>query len=222
MSMQYLSQFESIGDNCEFGLMQHAHGIYDGGLLKWSKINDVEHLIELLKNDFRHAFRYENLAPVHDDMVIDLRSQILFHSKLGSTSHGGVRIWNERRESDRRTIFNKEQAKHKHLLRKFRDTAARGQRIFIFKSNDGLTQRQEERLLLALRTLGPARLMIVEKAENCQAIGRVELLSEGFMKGYIERFAPYGEADKCVPGAWERLCEKALRIVNEPNLCMVG
>lgn len=220
--MHYLSQFESIGDNCEFGLLQQSHGIHDGGLFKWAQVWNVESLIDVIENNFRDAFVFENAVPAWDDMIVDAKYRVLYHSKLRSEVVDGIRSWTERSLAQRRLLYAVEYEKRLHLVTKFREIAAEGSKIFVFKANYGVTGAQADRLADALGKLGPTRLLVVEQANGSKNAGDVEVISPNLLKGYIERFAPYENAHDFVSWSWERLCKKALRIENDASLSLVG
>lgn len=209
-----LSQFESIGDNCEFAFVQASHGVHDGALLRWARTKEIEDLIEAIETDFEGAFLFENLAPMHDDMVVDLKTRIIFHGSLRSSLVNGVRRWDEPDEDKRRSIYADDSVKRAYLLSKFRRHAATGEKIFVYKSNAIAPPFQHDRLLAALRRYGMARLLVVEWTESHSLAGKVISSSEGFAKAYTPRFAPYGTANDYAHGIWEIICRQAVQILS--------
>jgi hypothetical protein len=211
--MHYLSQFESIGDNCEFAFVQRAHGVEDGSLFKWARIKEVEDLQETIENDFQDAFLFGNIVPVHDDMVMDVKTRIFFHSDLRSHVVGGVRQWKETDVCTRGSIYKPESEKRQYLVGKFRQTASTGEKIFVYKSNATVPLHQYMRLFAGLRRYGPARLLVVEWTRDPTLHGSAKLLEDGIAVGYLSRFAPYGAANDFCREEWESICRQTISLL---------
>lgn len=88
-----------------------------------------------------------------------------------------------------------------------------GHRIFVLKRNEPLPLSEVMPLFQLLRQYGPNTLLWIEQAGNGQPPGTVEVVREGLMKGYIERFAPYDQADTAVDASvWLPVCRQAFAV----------
>ncbi len=211
--MFHLPEFESIGDNCEFGFVQQKYGIDEGGLLKWARILELRSLIKLISNDFENFYCLENLIPKYDDMVEDKEYGILFHSALGSCSVGEDRHWIETDESSRAAIYDIEYAKREYLVNKFRSAVANDEKILIVKMNEGIPLDEIHALHEALCGYGQCNLLYVETAPDGKSLGQVCNISKGIWRAYIPRFAPYWPVTDYLPGAWEHICQEAFESI---------
>jgi hypothetical protein len=211
--MDLLSAFESIGDNCEFGLIQKIHGIDEGSLLKWARILDVNHLIKLLANNFKDLYLFDNILPRWDDMVEDKEYGFWFHSDLRSEIVNGERRWLIESEEERRQIFEAEYQKRLHLVDKLRINLSTDAKIFVFKMNADVGDEDVFRLSQALGKYGKTRLLYVRQSHGAETPLGVTPLSEGLWRATIPRFAPYWPVENFLPGAWEKLCEETYGII---------
>jgi hypothetical protein len=210
MGMEYLTAFESIGDNCEFGLAQKMQGFDEGALFKWARLPDVRQLTRLLECDFRRFYLFENLKPMFDDMVEDSEYGMLFHSDLSSQKSGDGRRWSVVDEGARREIYDIEYNKRIYLIEKLKAAIAADDKIFVFKKNDGVDPTEIAALHRALCRYGDGNLLYIEKAADGSTVGEIAMVSKGLWRGYIPRFAPYWPVTDYLPGAWERICEEAI------------
>jgi len=207
--VEYMAAFESIGDNCEFGLVQKTNGFDEGALLKWVRIPTIDGLIRLLRNNFRNFYEYDNLHPKFDDMVEDTEYGILYHSGMLSRESDQKRDWLEPNEALRRQIYESEYEKRKYLVEKFKSTIAADEKIFVFKINRGAPWEEIQAVHSALNRFGKCNLLYVEQAPDGTSVGEVSEISNGLWRAYIPRFAPYWPVTDYLPGAWERVCEEA-------------
>jgi hypothetical protein len=61
----------------------------------------------------------------------------------------------------------------------------------------------------ALREYGPCMLLWVELQDAAHPDGTVEALSDGLLKGYIDRFTPGENAHDLLLDGWITLCQRA-------------
>jgi hypothetical protein len=115
---ELLTLFESIGDNCEFGLFQRSFGVEPLGLLRFSTIN-LEPLIEGLETAFEDIGDVSNIEPKpeNDDdewMIYETRYRLRFHSFVRAS------------EMTRDTVKAREHKKLRYLRDKFAEDLADG------------------------------------------------------------------------------------------------
>jgi len=199
-----ISKFESIGDNCEFGFLKRSLGNEDGGLLRWAT-SPPRVLIEGLRHRFEGLYAYENLSPYWDNVVLDSRYGFRFHSQMISKDKRWLQS-----EAERQEIYIGEKQKIDYLVRKFLERLADREVICVYKTNDNISSRDAKDLAEAIRSIGPAGLMIVRSTTKRILTARV-LRRRDYLCGYIDHFAPYGKADDISP-VWAELVRDVSRM----------
>lgn len=208
---ELLERFESLGDNCEFGFVQRAHGIEPGGLLRWA-IAPPEPLLAALRDGLRDLYAFGSLVPAHPGMVLDQRYGLAFHTAMRIHLEGAQPVFTDPPEQ-RAAVHAEEMAKIAYLRAKLLSGLAEGSRIFVYKTNPGLDAGQIAALHATLRQHGPARLLAVVPATEDHPSGTVQQAGLGLLIGHIERFAPYDQADDVMLGTWTSLCRQALDLL---------
>jgi glycosyltransferase involved in cell wall biosynthesis len=199
-----LEQFESIGLNCEFGLVQRAFGIEQLGLLKWC-VSEPEMLIEALQRRFdgigeegnveigRHGWEYD---------IID--------KAYGFRGHSFVPV-----ESIEISEFKKNTENRLNLLkRKLIEDLEDGQKIFVYKQNG---QPFPDETMFRIANLiwefgGSTLFWVCDHKITGKPAGTVDQLSKNLIRGHITRLAPYDDAHSIDLEGWIDLCRKAFEL----------
>jgi hypothetical protein len=135
-----IAEFESLGDNCEFGFVQRHHGLEPGGLLRWAS-STLDGLVLALERRFAGLYQFEDLAPYTPNMVIDRKYDIAFHSEMHSKLNG--RCLEYTLASDQlHAVHRNESEKISYLLTKLTDALIGGEKIFVYKRNSGLSHQE--------------------------------------------------------------------------------
>jgi hypothetical protein len=201
-----LKRFESLGDNCEFGLVQEQLQANTLGLLRASGV-PIEGLIAALDARFAACVVPENLdvwcykapdAPPRLEYVVTTRD-------YGINSHAGVHGADADYDAIRRTELKKMTLLRRKLIEDLED----GEKIFVYKSKETAERAKVDELVAAMRRYGPSTLLWVTLAEPDRPPGTVEWLAEGLLRGYIDRFAPYESAHEASLTVWSCLCSRA-------------
>jgi hypothetical protein len=95
------------------------------------------------------------------------------------------------------------------LRRKFVEELDAGEKIFVFKSGSAVMESEILPLFMALNRKQSNTLFWVVPEEPGRPSGTVEVLMNGLLKGYIDRFAPADNAHEFSFEAWVRLCVHA-------------
>jgi hypothetical protein len=198
-----LQRFESLGDNCEFGFVQRANGCEDGGLLRWS-ISPLDKLVRCLDTDFKDFYLLENLEPSAPDMVQDTATGLIFHSAMRSLD-GRFVLDTERR----RNIYTQERDKMYYMLDKFRRRLGQPSTIGVYKRNIGVADEEADRLRKSLNRLGKNTLLLVRSTTDQAKWSSIERSPFGFLVGFVDRFAPYSNADWISTDVWNNLLNNA-------------
>jgi hypothetical protein len=203
-----LQRFESLGDNCEFGFVQRANGYEDGGLLRWS-ISPLDKLILCFDTDFDDLYLFDNLLPSAPDMVRDIATGLMFHTRMHSVDGQFVLG-----EAARREIYAGEKRKMDHLLDKFRRRIREPGTICVYKRNSGVSDSDAKRLQQSLNKQGSSVLLLVRSSDDPARWSTIEQSSLGFLVGLIDGFAPYFAANQVSIRIWNLLLQKTHDYVN--------
>ncbi len=230
--------FESLGDNCELGMLQRAWGVEYSNLFRWAFSESFENTVALLRQRCANLFDFENLEPYGGgDMVLDRSHGIAFHSGMRSTLKQGR--WQFVADEDARLdLYSGEYQKMTHLTLSTKRKLAEARKIFVYKRNDGVTEAEALALHAALRSYGPVTLLVVNRANGADAAGTAREFRPGLYLGHVDRFADYTRAgDASVeswfsvlarvvelaglaepPAATASLCEQIERAMDDPAL----
>ena len=201
-----ISHFESLGDNCEFGFLQRMNGIEAGGLLRWA-ISRPDALTKFINSGGENLYAFENLQPSASDMVLDVGSDLFFHTEMYSKD--GVFLSDE---GTRFTIWQGEYQKMEYLREKLFQQLRNEEKIYVYKVNDGLNDTKAISLARAISNIGRGRLLCVRNQGDL-AVGEVIHHSENLYFAEIDRFAPYDKADDVSFDVWNEILENALTMV---------
>lgn len=199
---QIALQFESLGENCEFGLFQRRCDAEPLGLLRFSS-TFMRNLIRGIDNGFEGLGAPEDIDPRLEG---ESRKEYMIHEKkFGLVYHtfvyeGQRSVWLMREQ---------ESARLKFLRRKFMEELESAHKIFVYKFGSGVTEEEILPLHMALNRYGEATLLWVVPAERDRPAGTVEVVMPGLLKGYIDRFAPDDNAHDFSFDGWLRVCANA-------------
>jgi hypothetical protein len=195
-----LSRFESLGEDCEFGLAQRHYLVEPPlSLFRWGGVR-VKKLIEALDSDFSSLARPENAELVWHGGQYFLRTPYV-------TIHTNCKV--EQQADGLAEVMNSGLATLGILRRKLLKDIADAMRIFVFKSLDATFGEGEmRRLHAALRRIGPVAMLCVRVRPPGKPIGGSERLGDGLYAGYVDRFViPDGPFDQ-----WLSICEATLAL----------
>ncbi len=196
-------QFESLGENCEYGLVQRRCESEPLGLLRFSS-TFLRSLIRGLDDGF---------AGIGEDDDVDPRLQgaaprefMVHEKKYGLVYHTFVY------EGERSPWLMREQeaARLKFLRRKFLEELEIAEKIFIYKRNTPVPEEEILPLFLSLRRHGNNTLLWVVPAGRARPAGTVEVVMPGLLKGYIDRFATDENAHDFSFDGWLKVCANAV------------
>ena len=193
-----MQQFESLGDNCEFGLVQRKCGAEPLGLLRFAATLPKP-LIAALRGRFEGMGEHlvVRTAPHgREYMVEDQRFGISYHAWVSVGSMGPEEVL---RREVRRVPF---------LVRKLIDDLTLGHKLFVYH-RPGLEKQAAEEIAAAIRDCGPGTLFWVTLADADHAPGTVERIGDNLLRGHIDRFAPGHNAYDFSFDCWMTLCRRA-------------
>jgi hypothetical protein len=201
---ELMMRFESLGENCEFGLVQRSCGAEPLGLFRFASA-PLPKLLAGLEAGFEGLSDADNLdvqlsSNGREYMVYDKRFQLLYHA------------WVSAEEMSAGEVHQREMRRLPLLIRKLIEDLREAEKIFIFHGMEPLGEEEARRLLALLRSYGPNTLLWIEGADAEHPPGTVAWIGEGLLKAYIDRFAPGEDAHDLSLDCWIAICRGAYRL----------
>ena len=198
-----LRLFESLGDNCEFGLVQAACGVNQLGFFRFNN-TAFPALLRAIETGFEDFDDPQDLrleVAVNDELIVHIPGYDLrYHTFLRASS------------VDEERLLATQSRFLSYLARKMRDDLQSGDKIFLRKDQAGAGRADMERLLAALQAHGPNRLLWVVEGARAP----VERLGDALLRGTIEAFSTYMDA-RTFSFDWFGLCREALSLFDLPD-----
>ncbi|CAM6054500.1 unnamed protein product [Sphagnum tenellum] len=205
---ELMRHFESIGNNCEFGIVQRATGYDPPGLFRNVGFLKSEQIINAIGAGLVGMFDENNytIGKVGwPDYAIDCKV-------FGFRFHTGIA------ETDPIENVAKIISLFRVLKRKFLEDLAEGHKTFVYRHNESkeTTPDIAEQLLLALRKHGPNWLLFVrEDSDPDHRFAYTQLSYEGLISGGIPKLSQ--ENPPVINfAAWEKLLRSAMALRGEP------
>ncbi|MBV9778133.1 MAG: hypothetical protein JO143_13910, partial [Acetobacteraceae bacterium] len=194
---ELIQHFESLGDNCEFGLVQRFVGAEPLGFFRFN-YTGLPMLTRMLEAEFRDIDRPEDIELV--------RASAADTELVVQNRRYGYRYHTFRHDPDP-TQAREQQLKVIPFLRdKLLADLRAGEKIFVRK---GVRSVGEAAALARLmRRYGPTTLLWVTPEDEANVRGSVRVLEAGLMQGFMDRLAPPRDAYDLSP-TWLTVCRNA-------------
>lgn len=198
-------QFESIGDNCELGLVQRRVGVEPLGLLRFAG-TPLRNLLRALAARFEHIDDPDHIriSPENGEYMVKL-------TKYDFTYHAHVKIG----DMDPAALHKQQTRTVGFLARKLIADLENPSKILVFRQNEPMSAGDLVDLRLALAAYGPARLLWVQAACPGHSPGSVELVDERLMVGYVRRLAARERVQDLDLDSWLTVLRRAYAIAIE-------
>ena len=184
-----LQEFESLGSDCEVGLLQRQFNVEPLGLLRWGGPL-IDQLITALRA------RFDGLGAPGTLRLEDRQREYLMHDDVYKMlMHTFIPV--DPAQEDR--ILKQLGRRMTFLKRILIDAIAEGVRIFVFKDVQGSDRSRIAALHEELRRVGPATLLVVQAASPGHRAADVERLGDGLFLGFVSAF---GNKPLNKDGAW--------------------
>ena len=202
---QFMLGFESVGYNCEFGLVQRKLGAEPLSLLRFSNI-ELPALLHGLSVAFQDFGKAANI-----EMRIDAtaENEFVMKEKFYDVVYHTFRHVHD---TDGEKLLAQEPARQALLVRKFIDDLRESRKIFVFKYKHALPDEEVAALFAAFAAYGPNKLLWVVEIDKDNRSGTVERTAAGFLKAYIDRFAPPENAHDLLLEPWLEICVNAWQL----------
>jgi hypothetical protein len=199
---QLLGYFESLGQNCELGLVQRYFGIEPLSLFRWVAIS-MRSLADALEDRLAGigdpAQTVLGCSPGHEYFVTDTKYQFTMHTFV-------------QRETVKESQFLDQQCRRLvFLAARLLDELAANEKIFVFFQGGPVDEAQLRRLHAALRRNAEVTLLNVRRWDATHPPGTVEWAGPGLLVGYIERFG------NRIDGIWDIAYDSWLQICREAH-----
>jgi hypothetical protein len=200
-----LDRFESLGDNCDFGMVQRKLGAEPLGLFRFAGISigglieAIDSRLDILRSPERLAAEMVLEPTGHREVFVHIRPyQLVCHT------------WITVDQCDLDEVRAFELRRIALLARKFIDDLEDAGKILVFMSRETAPRAMIDRLVDSLRRFGPNTLLWVTPREPGRPAGTVERLREGLMRGYVDTFSL--SAEDASPAGWKALCGNAYNL----------
>ena len=203
---RFMLNFESLGDNCEFGLVQRRCGAEPVSLLRFSA-TEIPTLLRGLDAAFEDFGASENVEIRLEG--VDGRLEYVVHERRYGVVYHTFRYQGE---VDEKKLVSGEPARLAFRVRKFIEDLHEGRKIFVVKRNEPLREDEILPLYAALSSYGRIVLLWMVLAAPAHRSGCVEVILPGLYKGYINRFAPHENAHDLSFEDWLEVCANAYRL----------
>jgi hypothetical protein len=200
---ELLAQFQSLGRDCEFGLVQRQCGAEPLGLFRFSNPSP-ELILRLVKTNFDG---FGDNSTVELDQQRPRREWIVVDKANGLREHTFIR------EGDRdEAVIRAHQKKRTYFLRQLMiSSIAEGDKIFVIKAGRGvLTQELAIAISEALRERGPNWLLWADQGTD---VGRIDVLADGLLRGIVDIKAKLPDAPRSSTASWLAVLIGAWRII---------
>jgi hypothetical protein len=203
---EIMMRFESLGENCEFGIVQRAHKAEPLGLFRWASAN-LQAVTAAL------AARFEGLG---DPKCVRIRlvngEYMADETRYRLTYH----TFAKEGELTAEALHEREFKRLRYLAGKLAEDLEEAEKIFVCKRDRALTEAEIAPLYRALREYGPNTLLWVVPSSPHHAAGNAEWLGDGLMRGYIDHFADPDRVPATTSvGVWTNICTNALQLRRE-------
>jgi hypothetical protein len=205
MSMrEIMMRFESLGENCEFGLAQRHHKAEPLSLFRWASapLANVIAALDARLDQFGHPDSLHiRLAPNGEYMADETRYRISYHT------------WAREDDMTPEVLHERECKRLRYLSTKLLDDLREADKIFVCQRSAPLAEADIMPLHRALKAYGPNKLLWITPEDEGHPSGCVELTEVGLIHGYIDHFAnPARVPATTSVQAWSDICANAWRL----------
>lgn len=198
--------FESLGDGCEFGLLQRFAGLEVLGLFRFAAI-PFEHLLDLLGQRLTPLMQPDRITVFRPDDGREWWGRV---ADFGIEYHAG-RWWTSDavEAGSEAAALAGERIRVPFLARKLLEELETPYKIFV-RRDLGRSVSEMKALSEALGSFGNHSLLWIDLAPTPDLVGTLQPLGTGLVRGYVGGF--FANAAPTVAGTavWLRLLQSAL------------
>ena len=188
-------RFESLGQNCEFGVVQRHYGAEPLGLLRFSS-TPLHLLVAALNNDLAGIGEPENTK-----LGVQTGEYVTSDSRYHMLMHTFIRAGDDDPQKRHGSFCRRLQ----YLRDKLLGDLADARKIFVYSWEEAAEDSDIRDLHRALNRFGANRLLFVRAADREHAAGTLRKLDDGLLVGYVDRL----EIENPSFSVWLELCTQA-------------
>jgi hypothetical protein len=203
-----LLNFESLGRDCEFGLVQRRYAAEPLGLFRWASTRHQD-LLDILDRRFEKFGdrRYTKICAESWGELLPRNSQ------YGVVIHTFV----HKSDVDDLEVFAEKQCKRlRFLAQKLISDLTMAEKVFVCHADFLMTDQLAEHLHSALAKYGPVRFLAVSLSNGENPGGSVKVLHENLFRGFIDHFGKKVKDGKIEWNidfsAWIKICQRTLEL----------
>jgi hypothetical protein len=191
--------FESLGDNCELGILQRRLGAEPLGLFRFAGA-PLRHLVRAMEARFAGIADPDHVRvqPENGEYMIKL-------TKYDFIYHADVKI----NEADPAALHRQHVRTVGFLVDKLISDLENPVKIMVFRQNEPLAANDLLDLRAALEAYGPAVLLWVQAARAGFPAGEVVVVDDRLMVGYVRRLARRENVPDLDVPSWLAMLRKA-------------
>jgi hypothetical protein len=195
-------KFESLGDNCELGIVQRMAGVEPLGLFRFAGV-PLRHLIRAMEARFEGMAdpKHVRVRPENGEYMINL-------TKYDFVYHAYVKVG----EADPEALHTQQVRTLGFLIRKLIADLENPTKIMVFRQNEPLLANDLIDLRVVLAAYGPAKLLWVQEARPGHPPGTVVVVDDRLMVGYVRRLAMRENVPDLDLASWLSLLRKAYAV----------
>jgi hypothetical protein len=197
-----MRRFESLGENCEFGVVARKLGLELLHMFRFGSVK-LSGLLRGLSEEFAEldrgsGYSLEAASGERAEYHFVIESYFLrWHTYMYKHTH------------DQKEVLNTQGTKYLYLRRKFLEGLGTSKKIYVVKRDPPLSFAEASALLLSLNRYGRNTLLYVAPSET-QPSGTVEVIGPGLMRGHIASFAAREDVGNTTdPTDWLKLMANA-------------
>jgi len=214
---ELMAEFESLGDDCEFGFVQRHYGIEPLGIFRFAGTRHLGNLLRLLETDLEGMGAPGSLTATlrdahiyrHPEPPLVVREFMMDHGRLGLNFHTfrGPDVVSEEEAKQ------ENEQKLRYLRRKFLEDLEDGQKIWLLRDARRQDVNEAFAFQTALNRKGRNKLFWITRTIEGRPAGSVEWIGEDLLRGYLDQ--QHLDAQIFTPEIWLELCRHAWRAFAE-------
>ncbi len=206
-----LNLFRSLGDDCEFGVVQRHAGADPIDLLRFAALHvpqprRIHALTDAILQGFEGLGETETLSCQLNPALDQGKREFSIRESKYQLGYHTIRFEDE--ISPERLCQEQTQVL-RFWRRKFLDDLRAADKACVWKSGVTNTEADVRSLLAATRKYGPNTLLWVDAAPPGEPTGGVNDLGDGLFKGSISRIARFDRGPDVDYESWYDLCDSA-------------
>ncbi|WP_159013184.1 M48 family metallopeptidase [Acidisoma sp. S159] len=206
ISHELVMRFQSLGENCEFGLVQRHFGAEPVELFRWSYVRPAQ-MVALLASEFAGIGDPKttriSVSRSNEYFIEDIRNELIFHTFVPPGS------------CDPDQLLAQHCRRLKWLREKLVDDLQTSEKIFIFKDHLETDVATLFEIDKAVKAYGPNRLLCVRIEDGENIAGSARRISDTMAFGYLDKSCPL--PDDTWPIAfehWTSICRETVRLIS--------